>query len=166
MALNQGRSMKWADRSLAVALMAIAVGWIYLASRLPFPLFAQISNIAPGHYPMAVAALLGLLGTILFAQTIFSPDNQGHHPLVPPAGKSKAAQHFLPGFALFLAYVMVLPWIGFTVSSFLFVFCFVRWKGRYGILAAGALAIGIPALLWSIFTYLLAVPLPQGSWGL
>jgi putative tricarboxylic transport membrane protein len=115
---------------------------------------------------MAVAALLGLLGAILFAQTMFSPDSQEPNSAVLPAGDSKAAWHLLPGFALFLAYVTLMPWIGFTVGSVLFVFCFALWMGRYGILASGALAIGIPALLWSIFSYLLAVHLPPGSWGL
>ena len=158
--------MKWADRSLAICLIAIAGGWIYLASRLPFPSFAQVSNIAPAHYPMAVAALLALLAAILFGQTIFSPDSEERNPEVLLAGDFRAARHLLLGFTLFLAYVIFLPWIGFTVGSALFVFCFILCMGRYGMLVAGALAILIPALLWSIFAYLLAVPLPQGSWGL
>ena len=147
-------------------LIAIAGVWIYLASGLPVPPVARVSNIAPGHYPMAVAAFLALLAVILFAQTLFSPGSEEHDPAVLPAGDSKAARPLLLGFTLVLVYVILMPWIGFTAGSVLFVFCFVLWMGRYSVLVAGALAIGIPAVLWSIFAYLLAVPLPQGSWGL
>ena len=107
-----------------------------------------------------------LQSLLLLAQTFFSPDGQEGDPELLRAGNSGAAHQTLLGFAFFLAYVTFIPWIGFTVSSVLFVFGFVLRLGRYGIVAAGALAVGISALLWSLFAYLLAVPLPQGSWWL
>jgi hypothetical protein len=37
--------------------------------------------------------------------------------------------------------------------------------GQFNYLLSGALAVAIPALLWTIFAYLLTVPLPKGPLG-
>ena len=157
--------MNWADRSLAFVLMAVAGGWIYLASRLPFPLFAQVSNVSPGDYPMAVAALLALLAIILLARTILSRAHKVDPPEELPAQDSPAAGRLLLGAAFFLAYVIFIPWVGFAVGSVFFVFGFLFSMAGHSLWVTGVLAVGIPALLWSIFVYLLTVPLPRGPWG-
>ena len=157
--------MNWADRSLAIVLIAVAGGWIYLASRLPFPLFAQVSNVAPGDYPMAVAASLALLAIILFARTIFFPAREVDPPQELPAEDSPAAGRLLLGSAFFLAYVILIPWVGFAAGSVFFVFGFLFSMAGQSLVITSALAMGIPALLWSIFVYLLTVPLPRGPWG-
>jgi hypothetical protein len=59
----------------------------------------------------------------------------------------------------------LVPLIGFVMASIVFVFCFIRLIGRFNYWLSGVLALGIPALLWTVFAYLLTVPLPKGPFG-
>jgi hypothetical protein len=69
--------MKWAERITAILLLALSVLWIKLAVNLPFPAFARAAKMGPGHYPIAVAVLLGILAVILFWQTFRSETHTG-----------------------------------------------------------------------------------------
>ena len=158
--------MKWAQRITAIVLLALSALWIKLAVNLPFPAFARAAKMGPGHYPIAVAVLLGILAVILFWQTFRSET---------PTGRAKDDEkqdrdthgwrHLMIGFAFFLAYVILVQFIGFVLASIVFVFCFVRLIGKFNYWLSGLLALGIPALLWTVFDYLLTVPLPKGPLG-
>jgi len=158
--------MQWAQRITAIVLLALAVLWIKLAVNLPFPAFARAAKMGPGHYPIAVAFLLGILAVILFWQTFHSEtpsdpakDNE------QPDHDTHGLRHLTIGFGFFLAYVILVQFIGFVLASVLFVFCFVRLIGKFNYWLSGLLALGIPVLLWTVFDYLLTVPLPKGPLG-
>ncbi len=158
--------MKWAQRITAIVLLALSVLWIKLAVNLPFPAFARAAKMGPGHYPIAVAFLLGILAVILFWQTFHSEtpsdpakdDEEQDHD-------THGLRHLTIGFGFFLAYVILVQFIGFVLASILFVFCFVRLIGKFNYWLSGLLALGIPVLLWTVFGYLLTVPLPKGPLG-
>lgn len=158
--------MKWAQRITAIVLLALSVLWIKLAVNLPFPAFARAAKMGPGHYPIAVAFLLGILAVILFWQTFHSET-----PSDPAKDDEKqdhdthGLRHLTIGFGFFLAYVILVQFIGFVLASILFVFCFVRLIGKFNYWLSGLLALGIPVLLWTVFDYLLTVPLPKGPLG-
>jgi hypothetical protein len=159
--------MKWADRTAALVLIALSVFWIYMAVNLPFPAFARVARMGPGHYPSGVAVLQIILALLLLWQTFRSGPNA---EAAADSGDKKrrnpqAVRHLLIGFGLFLAYVIVVPFLGFGLATACFIFGFIRIIGRFGYLLCGALAVGIPVLLWVIFAYLLTVPLPKGPWG-
>ena len=138
-----------------------------MAAHVPFPAFARVARMGPGHYPMAVAVLQLILALWLLWQT-FRPDRYPEKQTDADEKKSRnpqATQHLLVGFGFFLAYVIFVPYLGFALATVLFVFCFVRIIGRFSYLLSGGLALGIPALLWTIFAYLLTVPLPKGPLG-
>ena len=159
--------MKWADRVTALVLLVIAGGWTYLANQIPFPTFARVSKLAPGHYPMGVAILLAVVAIILFMQTFRGKENvEKNGPQEEPGRRNpKAIQHLLTGFTLFLAYVISVPFFGFVLASPLFVFFFIWFIGRYSLLLTIPIAIGIPAILWIIFAWWLVTPLPKGPLG-
>jgi Ca2+/Na+ antiporter len=158
--------MKWADRVTAFVLLAIAGSWIYLANQIPFPTFARVSKLAPGHYPMGVAVLLLALAIILLVKTFKDQDRvEKNGPQEEGRRNPKAVQHLLTGFVLFLAYVISVPFLGFVLTSPLFVFLFIWFIGRYSLLLTIPIAMGIPATLWIIFAWWLSVPVPRGPWG-
>jgi putative tricarboxylic transport membrane protein len=140
--------------------------WIYLAVRLPFPAFARVARMGPGHYPIAVAGLIIILALWLLWQTFRSEPYTEKTPSAE-AQKSnpQAVKHLISGFGLFLVYVIIMPYLGFALSTALFAFCFIRFIGGFGYLLCTIVALAIPALLWTIFAYLLTVPLPKGPWG-
>jgi putative tricarboxylic transport membrane protein len=158
--------MRWAERITAIVLLALSVFWIQLAVDLPFPAFARVAKMGPGHYPIAVAGLMAILAVLLFWQT-FRFEKQ-----IDPAGDdeeqsrdSRGFRHLIIGFVFFLTYVILVPLIGFVMASIVFVFCFIRLIGQFNYWLSGVLALGIPALLWTVFAYLLTVPLPKGPFG-
>ncbi|UCG05328.1 MAG: tripartite tricarboxylate transporter TctB family protein [Desulfobacterales bacterium] len=158
--------MRWAERITAIVLLALCVLWIKLAVDLPFPAFARAAKMGPGHYPIAVAGLLASLAVLLLWQTFRcekhaasaeDDEEQSRNP--------QGFRHLIIGFGFFLVYVILVPLIGFVLASMVFVFCFIRLIGQFNYLLSGALALGIPALLWIVFAYLLTVPLPKGPFG-
>lgn len=158
--------MKWAERIAAIVLLALSALWIQLAVHLPFPAFARVAKMGPGHFPIAVAGMLAVLALLLLWQTFRSEkyadsavdrQKQSRNP--------KGFRHLIIGFGFFLAYATLVPLIGFVSASIVFVFCFIRLIGQFNYLLSGALALGIPALLWTVFAYLLTVPLPKGPFG-
>ena len=158
--------MKWAERITAIGLLALSVLWIKLAVNLPFPAFARAAKMGPGHYPIAVAVLLGILAVILFWQTFRSETHTGRAKDDEKQDRDTHGwRHLMIGFAFFLAYVILVQFIGFVLASIVFVFCFVRLIGKFNYWLSGLLALGIPALLWTVFDYLLTVPLPKGPLG-
>ena len=158
--------MKWAERTTAIVLLALSALWIQLAVDLPFPAFARVAKMGPGHYPIAVAGLMAILAVLLLWQTFRSKKHvDSAQDVEAQSGDSRGFRHLFMGFGFFLAYVILVPLIGFVMASFVFVFCFIRLIGQFNYLLSGALALVIPALLWTVFAYLLTVPLPKGPFG-
>ncbi len=158
--------MKWAERITAIVLLALSALWIQLAVHLPFPAFARVSKMGPGHFPIAVAGFLAILAVLLLWQTFRSEKHTGSAEDDEEQSRDpRGFRHLLIGFGFFLAYVILVPLIGFVLASIVFVFCFIRLIGQFNYLLSGALALGIPALLWTVFDYLLTVPLPKGPFG-
>jgi len=158
--------MKWADRITAILIVALSVLWIQLAVDLPFPAFARVSKMGPGHYPIAVAGFMAILAVLLFWQTFRSEKHSDSTEDDEEQSRDRrGSRHLIIGFGFFLVYVILVPLIGFVLASIVFVFCFIRLIGQFNYWLSGVLALGIPALLWTVFDYLLTVPLPKGPFG-
>lgn len=157
----------WPNRLVAIILVSLSSAWIYLAIQLPFPSFARVAKMGPGHYPAGVAAVMGFLSILFFLQTFRhkDPSESETQNDADDTAESKDNRSLLVGTALFVGYVILVPFVGFLVSSIVFVFCFIRLIGRYSAILTAILAALIPILMWVLFARLLTVPLPKGPWG-
>jgi len=160
--------MKTADRITSILLFVLSGLWIYWARQLPYPKFAQVSHMGPGDFPTIVAVMLAIFAIWLFVDTFRSPvqktetdsDDESESLKNP-----KAERDIITGFGLFTIMLVVMPFIGFSLSASVFVCLFLLLIGRYRFYLAVLNAVLIPSLLWFIFAYLLTVPLPKGPWG-
>ena len=152
--------MKMADRILALVLLAVSVFWTVTSLRLPFPEFSRVSKMGPGHYPAGVGVLMGLLALLLLARSFRTSAAAGDEEEGEALGRP-----LLLGFAMFAAYVLAVPLVGFVLSSVVFIFVMVNRLGGFRWPAAGVMAVGITFFLWLIFVRWLLVPLPGGPWG-
>ena len=59
-------------------------------------------------------------------------------------------------------YVIVVPYIGIYVASFLLIAFFMRWIGKYGWGMVAALSIGVPLACFTVFERYFLVSLPKG----
>lgn len=160
--------MKTADRISSILLVVLSGLWIYWARKLPYPKFAQVSNMGPGDFPTIIAVMLAVFAIWQFVDTFRHPveeteadsDDEAEGQKNPQAGRD-----IITGFGLFTIMLVITPFIGFSMAALIFVYLFLLLIGRYKFYVAAPIALLIPALLWFIFAYLLTVPLPKGPWG-
>lgn len=160
--------MKTADRISSILLVVLSGLWIYWARQLPYPKFAQVSNMGPGEFPTIIAVMLAIFAIWQFVDT-FRPPVEKSETVKGDETESlknpKARRDILTGFGLFTVMLVAMPFIGFSLAASAFVCLFLLLIGRYRFYLAVPVAVLIPSLLWFIFAYLLTVPLPKGPWG-
>lgn len=148
--------------------MALSGLWIYWARQLPYPKFAQVSNMGPSDFPTIIAVMLAIFAIWQFVATFRHPvektetdsDDESESFKNPQAGRD-----IITGFGLFTVMLVITPFIGFSLAASIFVCLFLLLIGRYKFYLAALIAVLIPSLLWFIFAYLLTVPLPKGPLG-
>jgi hypothetical protein len=123
--------------------------------------------IGPAFYPRLAFIVTGVLAALLVVADVL-----GRRKRAPAAAKAAGARpnYVLVAaiFAVFLVYVMLMPYIGFRMSTFAFVLVLrvlldwpVTVKAWVGALA---LAAGTTLVTWFVFEQYLAVLLPRGRW--
>jgi putative tricarboxylic transport membrane protein len=116
--------------------------------------------IGPGFYPRIVLGLSAVLAVLLIVFDLRAPKvseaSKANYPLV------------LLVFVVFGIYIGLMPWIGFRVSTFLFVAALQSLlgppKGLKGWLVVLATALITTAATYVLFERYLTVLLPRGRW--
>ena len=139
-----------------VAIVVLAIVGIRGALLLPI---GALSAPDAGFVPLVESLLLAIAGAALIVQSL-----RGSHvgsPAPQPAAPARSV-HALTG--ALLAYVLLLPMLGYLVSTFLFAWAAVAtWrKYRWWIAAGYALALSLGTHI--LFTIALRMSLPSGWW--
>jgi hypothetical protein len=156
------------DTIVAIALLVICGVFWQQSFEIREPGYA--GQMSPAAWPRAVLGALSFLGLIYLVQSL----RQG--PDIPPEGDASGGagvigfishwRNVLWCFALFLAYLLAMPWLGMLIAGTLFVFLLLcalgGWSVRLMALHA-AVALGTMGGMWALFTYGLKVILPTGS---
>jgi putative tricarboxylic transport membrane protein len=148
--------------------MALSGLWIYWARQLPYPKFAQVSNMGPGDFPTIIAVMLAIFAIWQFVDTFrqqVEKTETDSNDELESLKNPQAGRDIIKGFGLFTVMLVITPFIGFSLAAAIFVCFFLLLIGRYKFYLAALIALLIPSLLWFIFGYLLTVPLPEGPWG-
>lgn len=146
---------------LAVAVASLAL----YALTLDLP-DNPLVPIGPGVYPRLVFGLTAVLGLGL-AGADWLKRRRAAPP--PPAGGGRSNYALVvANFALFLAYTLALPTLGFRLATFAFVAALnalldpprrpVQWA------RVAVLALVTTLVAWLVFEQYLAVLLPRGRW--
>lgn len=128
-------------------------------------------QLSPAAWPRVIVGLLALLSFIYLIQSIKQGPDTG-----APIGKVERSpgiggffaywRNVFYCFALFLAYLMALPWLGMLVGGVLFVFFVLNALGGWSprlLLTHILIALVSVGGMWSLFTYGLGVILPGGE---
>jgi hypothetical protein len=59
-------------------------------------------------------------------------------------------------------YVALIPWLGLYVASAIFIAAFMMWIGKYNLLWAIPVSVGVPLFLFVLFEIWFLIPLPKG----
>ena len=149
-------------------LVVIGITHTYLSCIIETPLLVQDVNTLPSYMPIlggVIFTALALFELIKAVMTDTTEDTVGK--------KSVSFRQILPGitlFSVFLAYIIFMEIFGWILSSVVTVtaiLTIVEWvmKGRKRIWVNFLVGIGMSAIAFFIFDYLLHVPLPIGIWS-
>ena len=121
--------------------------------------------IGPGYYPRIVLGVTIVLALALVAADLWSA--RARTPGASPPGKLNYAM-VAAMFAVFGLYCGLLPFLGFRVSTFLYLAAsnaMLDWpKGARGWLRVLAVALITTVIVYFAFERYLAVLLPRGRW--
>jgi uncharacterized membrane protein (DUF485 family) len=124
-------------------------------------------DVGSGFWP--VISLLACVGLSVawMIMTVVESRKAGKKPAAPPTPEEVAAiwdrrrKVGLSMICLFL-YIVVIPWIGFVPSTFLFVFAFAVSLGERRTLVLAVSPFLVTAIVVAVFAKFITIPFPKG----
>jgi hypothetical protein len=117
--------------------------------------------IGPGFYPRIVLGLTAVLAAALVAFDFFNRKKAS-----APESANYAA--VLLHFAVFAAYVVLLPWLGFRLATLFYIAAANALldppRSAKGWLRVGLIALVATAVVYVVFEHYLTVLMPRGRW--
>lgn len=138
------------DRAIGAALIVVALFHAGLASRYVVTFVAD--PLGPRAAPFLLAALLAVLGGWILLRPAPDARDAIEHPPSPRSARAVAA---------LLGYALLLPWLGFVLSTALLSGALARLAAGPALRAA-ALGTAFAGALYYLFVFALDVPLPVG----
>lgn len=136
-------------------LIATALGAVAIREGLRYPM-GTVSRMGPGYFPIVLGAILGALGLLLFVLSLRARPEPRHddflwRPLV-----------MIPLAIAFFGLAVASP--GLAPATFGLVFLSSLSEPKIDIRAVLLLATGMTALVWIVFSRILALPYPLFAW--
>lgn len=153
------------DTIVAIALL-VACGGLFMSTlEIREPDYGQLS---PATWPRLIIGIVTLLSTIYLFQSM-RQDPAKDSEKAEWTGVSGFISHWrnvLSVFALFLGYLLILPWVGMLLGGATFVFLLLMvlgpFSGRDTVIHL-VLALLTVGGMWLLFTHGLGVILPRGE---
>jgi putative tricarboxylic transport membrane protein len=141
---------------LAVLAASLALFWLTLGLRAN-----PLVPVGPGFYPRIVLGITAVLSAALVAFDVLGPKSA-------PRRDGLNYGLVLAVFGIFGLYVGAMPWLGFRISTFLFVGALQATleppRGARGWAVVGITALATAAASYFLFERYLQVLLPRGRW--
>ena len=163
--------MDRAEKVSSIVLIAFGLFVAYY-SRQYLKLGKMITPGA-GFLPYWIGIALAVLGTIWFLNTLLSRKGSGaggaESVAVDAAAEKEALRgrvlsKFLPGVLLVILYAWLFEKAGYIVSTALFMVGWQKVVEREGWLKTAVISVLSAAFMYTLFSYLLKVYLPTGTW--
>jgi hypothetical protein len=154
------------DSISGLVCLAISLFLLVLTFGLP-P--ATMVPIGPAFYPRVVLSLTALLSVILIGLDLRAARTRSGVAAAAQTGPAPNYRLVLATFVLFGLYIVVMPKLGFRISTFFFVLALqiaLEWpNSRMSWLLAVAVAIATALICHFLFEDYLSVLLPRGTWS-
>lgn len=142
------------DKVAAVLLVGLSVG-VFVASR-DFPSgFGDSPGAA--FFPRLIVSVIALLAGVLFVRSIASSDTRTYDV------STTDVRRFAVPVAALVAYVALMPILGFVLDTITFLIVLMRYSGVESYWRSASLAVGLGVVLYYVFGEFLHIPLPEGS---
>lgn len=144
-----------ANLSISILLIVIAVLTINAASSFPTMVG---TDVGAAYFPKMLSFIIIGLSILLFSQSLREPKDEQSNSQSESINWKKTTLGILGT----IAYTCVFNYIGFYLSTILFLFAMMWVLGYKKIILATILSIGITLFIYVVFELLLQVPIPQG----
>jgi hypothetical protein len=151
--------------------MMLAIAAVYYLLGTSIPQSALDDAVGPRGLPRAYAIVLAALALLTIAKGARLRHGSGGQPepraatAKPKPASSARSWRFLGLAVIGIAYLAVVPWLGYLVSI-AFLIAATAWyqggsitRGAFVVSASGAV------VLWLLFVVLLGIPQPSGVWS-
>jgi hypothetical protein len=157
------------DGIAGLVCLALSIGMFTLTFGLP-P--AAMVPIGPAFYPRVVVLILGALSIILIVLDVLATRRRPVRAAAAAAATAGPAPNYrlvLATFVEFGVYILLIPLIGFRISTFLFVLLLevtLEWprNPKHWILMI-VVAVATSLVCFYVFEDYLSVLLPRGTWS-
>jgi putative tricarboxylic transport membrane protein len=147
------------------AFLALFVGAIYMASKLPL---LDALGPGPGFFPLILGVLGAVLAVLLIERTMRAPaaalgEAAGDEPLIPD---TPAIFRIVSILALLAATFLALDPIGYRLTALVFITLALLALGVRNVVVIAIVAVAGSFGVFHTFYYWLKVPLPIGMFGI
>jgi putative tricarboxylic transport membrane protein len=151
----QGAGPSYRTLEIATAILFLVFAAIVIAGSISVGIGWGPEGPRAGFFPFYVGLTIVIASTVNLVRA-FALDPR---PLFAEWGQLRQV---LSVVAPTTVYVLLIPYLGLYLSSFLLIGLFMRWLGGYRWSLVAAVAIGVPVLAFILFEKWFLVPLPKG----
>ena len=156
-------------KEIASSLVLFLFGVFFLLYDLKYPL-DQWANPGPGVFPLVVGGVLVILAAWQLTQEVRKPKAQGakendeaaKKSITPFLQRNRGEAKALFMIAAFIVYLLMVKWVGFFISNFLFVIISSKLMGTKGWRKPIALSAGINLFCYFLFVAWIKLSFPRG----
>jgi len=147
---------RWVELVVGLVIVAIGLLVVYDSHRVG----AGWGDDGPksGYFPNMIGWILTAAGAWIAGETVFRWKRLASNVFVTFADFKPVLAMFLPT----VVYVILIKFIGIYVASALYIAGFMIFQGKYKILPAVAVSVGVPVAIFVLFEIWFLVPLPKG----
>jgi hypothetical protein len=143
------------NMEVVVALIIAAFGALVMAGSYQVGINWGVEGPKAGFFPFYV----GLVIVVSSAINLFQALKEKPGQLFADWGQLRAVMSIVVPTAI---YVVVMPFVGLYLSSFVLIAFFMKWLGRYSWTLTLSIAIAVPLITFVLFEKWFLVPLPKG----
>jgi len=129
----------------------------------------RFGEIGSGFWPILILSIATVLSGLLFVSSVMKHKREkgkrAEEPSLSPeemTNRKNRRRKVALSAVLLIIYVIVMPWIGFVLSTFLYVLAFILVLGerrKWVVISSPILVTGLVILIFSKF---IAIPFPRG----
>ena len=147
---------RWVE--LAVGLIIVAIGILVVVDSHRVGASWGDDGPKAGYFPNIIGWILTAAGAWIAGETVFRWKRLAGQVFVTIADFKPVLAMLLPT----IAYVVLIAFIGIYVASAIYIALFMLVQGKYKLLPALLVSIGVPAFIFVLFELWFLVPLPKG----
>ncbi|CAM3813260.1 tripartite tricarboxylate transporter TctB family protein [Polynucleobacter antarcticus] len=144
---------------IITALLFIALGLVVVIGSIKLGASWGSDGPEAGYFPFYISLIFIISSSITLYQAVVVDKKKETESFVGKESLKQVLAVLLPA----IIFVLGVQLIGIYVASTLYIFIFMVWLGKYPLLKALAVALGVSVALYMMFEFWFQIPLPHGS---